>query len=244
MSETTSMDAARAGVGVVLVHGACHGSWCWEDVVGPVQAAGFAVHAVDLPLTTLSADAETVRSAVRAMKDSGKSVLLAGHSYGGSVITAAGHEADALMYCAAVVPDSGQTPGAESEVLTTPELAAAIVVDGLGQTFSMDPDLVVAAFYGRCSPDQVDAAVSRLRPMHLACFGEVIPEAAWRTVPASYVVCEDDHAVAPAYQRQRAEALGDFVTLQSDHSAFYSATDGLVDRIVAVSNALTSKGVR
>ena len=80
--------------------------------------------------------------------------------------------------------------------------------------------------------------------MHLACFGEVIPEAAWRTVPASYVVCEDDRAVAPAYQRQRAKVLGDFVTLQSDHSAFYSATGGLVDRIVAVSNALTSQGVR
>lgn len=234
MSEPMASSGTTANVGVVLVHGACHGAWCWEDVVGPLQAAGLTVHAVDLPLTSLPADADTVRSAVREMKDAGLSVLLAGHSYGGVVITAGGHDADALMYCAAVMPDSRQTTGEASTTLTTAELSAALVVDGEGRTFSMDPDLVVAAFYGRCSPAQTEAAVRRLRPMHLACFGEPIPEASWRTVPASYVVCDEDRAVAPAYQRERAEMLGDYVTLQSDHSLFYSATDALVERIVAV----------
>lgn len=238
MSESTETGGGAPNVGVVLVHGACHGAWCWEEVVGPLETAGFAVNAVDLPLTSLSSDADTVRSAVRGMKDAGLAVLVAGHSYGGVVITAGGHDADALMYCAAVLPDTGKTAADESSLLTTPEIAAASVVDAETATLSFDPARAVPALYSQCSAEQADAAVRRLRPTHLACFGEGIEDAAWRTVPASYVVCDGDRTVSPDYQRRRADVLGDTITLACDHSLFYSATDELVDRIVAVGTRL------
>ena len=243
MSEAAMSHGEVPEVGVVLVHGACHGAWCWEEVVGPVESAGFTVHAVDLPLTTLSDDAAVVRSAVRAMKDSGLAVLVAAHSYGGAVVTAGGHDADALMYCAAMMPDAGESAGSVAPALTTAESAASAVVAADGLTFTFDPDLAVQALYGKCTAEQADSAIRRLRPMHLACFGEPIEQPAWRTVPASYVVCAEDLTVAPRYQRERADVAGDAITLDTDHSPFYSATDALVGRIVEVAGRLRGPGI-
>lgn len=80
---------------VVLVHGAWHGSWCWERVAPLVRDAGVDVTAVDLPsrsdaLGDLHGDAAHVRSVLDA---SGGDVVLVGHSYGGAVITGAGDHA-------------------------------------------------------------------------------------------------------------------------------------------------------
>jgi pimeloyl-ACP methyl ester carboxylesterase len=33
----------------VLVHGACHGAWCWDDVGARLRRRGHRVVAVDLP---------------------------------------------------------------------------------------------------------------------------------------------------------------------------------------------------
>jgi hypothetical protein len=66
-----------------------------------------------------------------------------------------------------------------------------------------------------------------------------VGRAAWREVPASYVVCTDDYAMAVAYQRECAAELGDSIELDCDHSLFYTATDALVDRIVEVSGRVS-----
>ena len=34
---------------ILLVHGSCHGAWCWRDVIGPLEDMGHSVRAVDLP---------------------------------------------------------------------------------------------------------------------------------------------------------------------------------------------------
>jgi alpha-beta hydrolase superfamily lysophospholipase len=33
----------------LLVHGACHGAWCWDEVAGRLRARGHRVAALDLP---------------------------------------------------------------------------------------------------------------------------------------------------------------------------------------------------
>src|SRR5687768_16528264 len=100
---------------LVLVHGAWHGSWCWEplaDALGDVP-----VQTVDLPsagddpaaLGDLYADAAAVRSALSSI--GGPTVLL-GHSYGGVVITEA-VTADSgvahLIYLCAFLLDEGES---------------------------------------------------------------------------------------------------------------------------------------
>ncbi|WP_231976335.1 alpha/beta fold hydrolase [Streptomyces sp. 3214.6] len=49
---------------ILLVHGAHHGSWCWEEVTERLRAAGVRSHAVDLPFASFTDDTEAVRAAV------------------------------------------------------------------------------------------------------------------------------------------------------------------------------------
>jgi len=214
-------------VAVVLVHGACHGGWCWEDVTGPLSGRGWSVEAVELPLSSLVDDAEAVRVAVSTGRAAGKAVLLVGHSYGGFVISEGGHEADHLVYVAGVMPEPGKTLSDPPQALTA-EAGAAFVVaeDGLHGAF--DPAAAPALFYNRCDPDRVAAAVARQRPMSLLCLGQPVERPAWMQLPSSYVVCTEDHAISPAYQRERAKLTQHHLVLKTDHSPFYSATDELV----------------
>ena len=231
-------------VTIVLVHGACHGSWCWEEVEQPLASRGWAVSTVDLPLTSLRDDAAVVRAEVGNVKrKEGNAVLLAGHSYGGAVISKAGHDADALVYCAGSMPEPGESCADVMPRISTPELTDAVEISADG-TLSILPGRAAAAFYNRCTEDCVARAVGRLRPMRLQALNEPVPRPAWLEVPASYIVCTDDHAMAPDYQRERAQRLGDYVVLDTDHSMFYSAHEQFIDRIDALARRLRDNAAR
>ena len=79
---------------IVLVHGAWHGSWCWQRVAPLLEKRGLAVRTVDLPSvgarpgagTDLSADAAALEAVIESVAGP---VILCGHSYGGMVISRA-----------------------------------------------------------------------------------------------------------------------------------------------------------
>src|SRR5207248_209524 len=76
-----------------------------------LQRRGLQVVAAQIPLTSFSDDVAVLRRVLRAQTGP---VVLAGHSYGGAVITAAATgdpRVKALVYVAAVVPDEGETVG-------------------------------------------------------------------------------------------------------------------------------------
>ena len=81
----------------VLVHGAFHWGWCWKKVVPLLRAANHEVFTPTLtglgerahlltPTTNLQTHAEDITAVLEYEDLSG--VVLAGHSYGGMVITA------------------------------------------------------------------------------------------------------------------------------------------------------------
>jgi len=75
---------------IVLVHGAWADGSCWSAVVERLQADGHHVVAPQLPETSLADDGARVRQVLGRL--SGPTVL-AGHSYGGQVITSLGTDA-------------------------------------------------------------------------------------------------------------------------------------------------------
>src|SRR6188472_1179063 len=92
---------------VLLVHGAFADTSVWADVVGALRRSGIEAVAVATPLTGLRSDAAYVASLARATSGS---VVLAGHDYGGAVITAAdAANVSALVYVAAFAPEAGET---------------------------------------------------------------------------------------------------------------------------------------
>jgi pimeloyl-ACP methyl ester carboxylesterase len=235
---TTS--SRRGDVGFVLVHGAGHGAWCWEEIEPALQALGHRTDAVDLPMTSLRDDASVVPLAVEAMRRRTDRVVLVGHSYGGAVVSVGGHEADHLVFVAGVLPDTGQTPAELQPRLVTSHLAASMRVLGDSGLSVFDPERAVPAFYSRCSPEQQRRAVARLRPLHRACVTEAVERPAWRQVRSTYVVCTDDSAMLESYQRECGRSVGDCVSVDADHSPFYSATGALADVLHRTALRLTA----
>jgi pimeloyl-ACP methyl ester carboxylesterase len=94
---------------IVLVHGAFADASGWSDVFRSLSSRGYEVYAPANPLRGVASDGEYLRSFVSTLDGP---VVLAGHSYGGCVITnaSAGLSAvKALVYIAAYAPDEGET---------------------------------------------------------------------------------------------------------------------------------------
>jgi alpha-beta hydrolase superfamily lysophospholipase len=51
----------------VLVHGICHGAWCWDRTVHDLHALGHEAIALDLPLTGSGDDAAAVGHALHSV---------------------------------------------------------------------------------------------------------------------------------------------------------------------------------
>ena len=93
---------------IVLVHGAFAESASWDGVIDPLRDAGHTVISAPNPLRGLASDAAAVSDLVRSIEGP---VVLAGHSYGGAVITNVDPEAGeivALVYAAGFAPKPGE----------------------------------------------------------------------------------------------------------------------------------------
>jgi len=81
-----SVQTAIAKPSIVLVHGAFADATSWQHVIPLLERDGYTVTAVQNTLTSLPEDVATTKRVIDAQKGS---VIVVGHSYGGSVITGA-----------------------------------------------------------------------------------------------------------------------------------------------------------
>jgi pimeloyl-ACP methyl ester carboxylesterase len=228
---------------VVLVHGAWHGAWCWDRVVDGLRERDIDALALDLPghgdssepLGDLYGDAAALRGTLDTLDGP---AVVCGHSYGGAVVSlgAASHPAakhlvflaalmlDAGESCAASVPEPpGGAPGPELE------LGRALRFSDDGTTITLDLDVAPGAFYADCSPSDTAWAVERLGGHPAASLRQTIDTAAWRDIPSTYVICEDDRALPVWLQRVLSERATNVVTWPTSHSPFLSRPELVVD---------------
>jgi pimeloyl-ACP methyl ester carboxylesterase len=233
---------------VVLVHGACHGAWCWDKVVAGLTARHIPAVALDLPghgdstepLGDLAADA----AALRATLDGIDASIVCGHSYGGAVITegAAGHAGVRhLVYLTAFALAPGESAmtaapvGSESDSPT--ELAAAVRFADDG-TVTFEGPNTVGALYHDCSPEDVEFALARLGPQSLGSLRGTASRAAWQDIESTYVVCTEDRALAPELQRRLAARTTDVIEWPTSHSPFLSRPDLVVDLLAGLAERI------
>jgi len=90
----------------------CHGIWadgsCFNKVIPTLQAEGYEVLSAQYGLDSNQGDVAAVK---RTLGRVSSPAILVGHSYGGSVITAAGTDerVAGLVYIAALAPDEDET---------------------------------------------------------------------------------------------------------------------------------------
>lgn len=224
-----SRSPAREPV-VLLVHGAHHGSWCWEEVTERLRAAGVRSHAIDLPLTSFTDDTEAVRAAVREAARHGP-VLLAAHSYGGLPVSAGGHAAARLVHIAARMPLPGESPAQLTPAWNDPAFHRSVrtAPDGTVTLLSAARE----ALYSATPSRYAERAAALWRPMRSRVPDTPLDDPAWLTVPSAYVVCAADRTVRPEAQRACAARAATHVELDCDHSPFYSVPEPLAQFLAA-----------
>ena len=116
---------------IILVHGALSDASIWSGVIPLLESKGFRVVAVQLALTSL---AEDIAITERALALEAGPVLLAGHWYGGVVITEAGNnpKVAGLVYVAALAPDRNESAVSLLDAFPPTHLFRDLTSDGHG----------------------------------------------------------------------------------------------------------------
>lgn len=224
------------GPAILLVHGAWHSSRCWDKVRAVLESRGRQVHAVNLPTVhagnkaslDMYDDARAVRAAIEEI---GGPVMVVAHSYGGVPVTqgAAGLPNVAhIVYIAAFVLDKGESL-----------LAAAGGVPP--SWWNVKGDLATAGvpgeppeqlFYNDLADEEAHAAASQLQAQAAKAYSDPVTEAAWRTVPTTYLVTERDTVFPlPAQEALAARAGSTVVRIDTSHSPFLSRPEETADVI-------------
>jgi pimeloyl-ACP methyl ester carboxylesterase len=214
---------------IVFAHGLWADGSCYSKVIPPLLADGFQVISTQNHLNTVAHDAAAVRTSFARARGP---VVLVGHSYGGTVITAAGTDerVAALVYICAFAPEDGATTLVDqSKYPQTPIFQHVEVVDG---RIWLRPT-GVPEFAGDL-PEAEQQLVWSTQMAPLAdLFGQPVPGAAWRHKPTSYIVGSNDHTIQPELQRFLAARMKAKVTeLASSHVPMLSQPQRVYDVIV------------
>ena len=193
---------------IVLVHGAWADGSSWSAVIERLQADGYHVIAPQFPLTSLADDVARLRQ-VLALQDG--PTIIAGHSYGGQVMTALGSDAPnvvGLVYIAAFALDEGESLGALlGQGPPSPALVHQ-VVDDEGFAWLAEDAFVNYFPGGDIDPVKSKVLYAVQQPLAVSAFSDVMTVPAWKELPSWYLVAQNDQALPPDAQRMFAGRMG------------------------------------
>ncbi len=221
---------------VVLVHGAWADGSSWSDVIRSLQASGFTVTAPQFPETSLAADVARLRQVLR--RQTGPTVV-AGHSYGGQIMTALGADAPnvvALVYIAAFGLDQGESLGGLlSAGPPTPALAHLIVDE---QAFAWLPEEdFVNHFASDVERSRAKVMCAVQQGLSMSTFEDVMGVPAWKSHPSWYLIATNDEAIPPDAERMFARRMGaTTIEVPASHLAMVSHPAEVVRLIEAAAN--------
>ena len=227
---------------IVLVHGAWADGSSWSDVIERLQADGYEVTAPQLSETSLADDVAKVR---RILTRQDGPTVLAGHSYGGQVITALGTDAPnvvALVYIAAFGLDEGESLGALLQQGPPTPAVANVDVDSEGFAWIPEDDFL-NHFAADIDPAKAKVMYAVQQPLSMSTFEDVMGTPAWKSLPSWYLVAQNDEAVPSDAERQFAERMGAETTeVASGHCAMVSHPAETHELIVTAARAAAGPG--
>jgi pimeloyl-ACP methyl ester carboxylesterase len=227
---------------IVLVHGAWADGSSWSAVIERLQADGYKVTAPQFPESSLAADVARLREVLS--RQDGPTVV-AGHSYGGQIMTALGTDAPnvvGLVYIAGFGLDEGESIGALLE--QGPVSPALTHLDIDQQSFAWIPeDDFVNHFAADVDPVKARVMFAVQQPLHLSALGDVMGVPAWKSLPSWFLIADGDQAIPPDAQRQFAARMGaTTIEVPTNHVAMVSHPDEVLNFITTAVEAVDAAG--
>jgi len=164
------------------------------------HAAGARAHDVIAAQNSLDTLEGDVAAVIRALGRVSSPAILVGHSYGGTVITAAGtdNRVAGLVYIAALAPNNDETSQSLVNKFPTTEVFSHIeVADG---RIWLRPG-GIGSFAGDLSEEEQRVVWATQGVPAANLFDQKMEGTAWRSKPSWYIVAKNDRTVHPDLER-------------------------------------------
>jgi pimeloyl-ACP methyl ester carboxylesterase len=225
---------------IVLVHGAWANGSSWNAVIEHLQADGYSVTAPAFAMTRLADDVARLRQVLA--RQNGPTVV-AGHSYGGQIISALGTDTPnivGLVYIAAFGLDEGESIGALLAQGPPGPALAHLDVDQHGFAWIPEDDFI-NHFAADVNPVTAKVMFAVQQPLHWSAVEEVMGVPAWKSLPSWFLIANGDQAIPPDAQRQFAPRMGaTTVEVSTNHVAMVSHPDEVLQLIKTAAEAVAA----
>jgi pimeloyl-ACP methyl ester carboxylesterase len=223
----------------------CHGIWAdgssFGKVIPPLQAEGYEVMAAQYGLDTPEGDVATVKWTLGRVSSP---AILVGHSYGGSVITAAGNDdhVAGLVYIAALAPDADETSQSQQQKFPVTDVFKYVEVAD-GRVWLRREGVV--CFAGDLSEEEQKLVWATHYAPAADLFSRNSPGTAWKSKPTWYIVANNDRTVQPELQRFLAKRMGATThAVDSSHVPMLSHPGLVIDVIRAAVKAVQGSSAK
>jgi pimeloyl-ACP methyl ester carboxylesterase len=220
---------------IVFVHGLWADGSCYGKVIPALRADGHQVMSAQNSLDTLEGD---VAAVTRALGRVSSPAILVGHSYGGTVITAAGTDdrVAGLVYIAALAPDENETSQSLQDQFPVTDVFSHIEIAD-GRVWLLPSG--IGCFAGDLSEQEQGLVWATQGVPDADLFNQKIGGTAWRVKPGWYIVANNDRTVHPDLERFAAKRMGAHTyDVDSSHVPMLSHPDVVLDVIRAAANSV------
>ena len=229
---------SQAVKNVVLVHGAFADGSGYKGVYENLTKHGYHVTVVQNPLTSLEDDVTATKLALDAQDGP---AILAGHSWGGAVITQAGNhpKVAGLVYIAAFQPDNNESALQWFQTAQPAPENGVLPPDDKGIVY-YDKAKFHAGFCGDLSREEAEFMYASQGAFYAQCFVSPISDAAWRSKPTFGIVATDDKSINPEIQRAMYKRSDTKVTeIEGSHAVYISQPQKVAAVIVEAAQTVS-----
>jgi pimeloyl-ACP methyl ester carboxylesterase len=220
---------------IVFAHGLWADGSCYSKVIPALLADGHQVISAQNSLDTLEGD---VAAVTRALGRVSSPAILVGHSYGGTVITAAGTDdrVAGLVYISALAPDEDETSQSLQDQFPVTDVFSHIEIAD-GRIWLLPSG--IGCFAGDLSEQEQGLVWATQGVPDVNLFGQKLGGTAWRMKPSWYIVANNDRTVHPDLERFAAKRMGAHTyDVDSSHVPMLSRPDFVLDVIRAAASSV------